>query len=367
MLSRPPSVVRPLRVALVGCGQIADAHLEEIRRIHSAHLVAVCDEYEDCAWQAAARFDVPSWFTDLGRLLDSVKVDVLHITTPPQSHLAIALAALEHGVHVYVEKPVALNAEDVRTMVGTAVRRDRLLCAGHDQLWDPGWIGFRSRIAKGEVGRVVHVDVFQRYDLSGPFGSRITADPDHWVRLLDGGLLQNAVPHSVYRLASFLPVAEEASVQAVWFHRGADFPTDLHALFRTAGVSAALTFVTGAAPSGSLIRVHGSAGTLELDFATQQIRAAHKSSMPALLERVSKPTADLRHALGDLMFAARRLARGDLRYFAGMGGLFAAFYDAVRAGAPPPVPYEDVVRATDLTDQLFAACHASDEVTCAPS
>ena len=57
-----------LRIALIGCGQIADAHLQEIRKIDSAEAVAVCDRHPDLARQAAARFGVPGVFDDLGRI-----------------------------------------------------------------------------------------------------------------------------------------------------------------------------------------------------------------------------------------------------------------------------------------------------------
>ena len=58
-----------LRIALVGCGQIADAHLQELRKIPTADVVAVCDRQIDLARQAAARFDVPSTFDDMIRMI----------------------------------------------------------------------------------------------------------------------------------------------------------------------------------------------------------------------------------------------------------------------------------------------------------
>ena len=90
-----------LRIALVGCGQIADAHLQEMRHVALAEPVAVCDRQIDLARQAAARFEVPRVFDDLGRMLAEARPDVLHVTTPPHTHLAIALQALGRGVHVY--------------------------------------------------------------------------------------------------------------------------------------------------------------------------------------------------------------------------------------------------------------------------
>ena len=128
-----------LRVALVGCGQIADAHLQEIPKTGCAEVVAVCDRQRDLAEQAAARFAVPGTFDDLGLMLESACPDVLHVATPPHTHAAIARRALEAGVHVYVEKPFTVDAAEAAAVLDAARRGGRLVCVGHDHLFDPAW------------------------------------------------------------------------------------------------------------------------------------------------------------------------------------------------------------------------------------
>src|SRR5439155_19465493 len=97
-----------LRVAIVGCGKIADAHAAQIRRMPQCDLVGVCDREELMARQLAERFGAKRCFVDLDDLLREATPDVVHITTPPQSHFDIARRCLEHGSHVYVEKPFTL-------------------------------------------------------------------------------------------------------------------------------------------------------------------------------------------------------------------------------------------------------------------
>src|SRR6516162_4438416 len=98
-----------LRVALVGCGQIADAHLGEIRKLPVAEVVAVCDRERDLASQAAARFQVAKVFDNLDEMLASTRPDVVHITTPPHTHKPVAIQVLRAGAHAYVEKPFAID------------------------------------------------------------------------------------------------------------------------------------------------------------------------------------------------------------------------------------------------------------------
>jgi predicted dehydrogenase len=97
-----------LRVAIVGCGKIADSHADQIRRIPGCEIVGVCDREPLMAKQLYERFPIKKYFSDLGQLLAEARPDVVHITTPPESHFGIAKLCLESGCHVYVEKPFTL-------------------------------------------------------------------------------------------------------------------------------------------------------------------------------------------------------------------------------------------------------------------
>ena len=84
-----------LKVAIVGCGKIADAHALQIQRIKGCEIVGVCDREPLMARQLYERFPVKKYFTDLTQLLSEAKPDVVHITTPPESHFGIAKLCLE--------------------------------------------------------------------------------------------------------------------------------------------------------------------------------------------------------------------------------------------------------------------------------
>ena len=82
-----------LKTAIVGCGKIADSHAAALKRIEGCEIVAVCDREELMARQLRERFAVPASFADVSALLRTARPDVVHITTPPQSHFAIAKQA----------------------------------------------------------------------------------------------------------------------------------------------------------------------------------------------------------------------------------------------------------------------------------
>lgn len=120
-----------MRVAIVGCGKIADQHVQAIHRIPESTVVAVCDREALMAGQLAARFGIPRQFTDVGQMLADATPDVVHITTPPQSHHDLGKQCLEAGSHVYLEKPFTVTAEQAQTLTGLAENRNLVVTAGH--------------------------------------------------------------------------------------------------------------------------------------------------------------------------------------------------------------------------------------------
>jgi len=121
-----------LRVAIIGCGKIADQHVLAIRRIAECTLVAVCDRELLMAKQLGERFGVPDCFFDAQQMLGIARPDVVHITTPPQSHFSLARECLELGSHVYLEKPFTITAVEARSLIQLARSRDLKITAGHN-------------------------------------------------------------------------------------------------------------------------------------------------------------------------------------------------------------------------------------------
>ena len=350
-----------LRIALVGCGQIADAHLLQLRRIAAARIVAVCDRYRDVARQAAARFDVAEVFDDLDAMLAATQPDIVHVTTPPQTHLAIAARCLEAGAHLYVEKPFARDLREARELIARADAAGRRVCLGLDQLFDPAWQECRAIVASGELGALVHVDVVQGYDLAGSFGSIVSADSSHWVHDLPGGLLQNAAPHAVARLADFF---DDEALRIVAFRQShaetATCATELRATVVGARMTGSMLFSSAIRPVQRRARLFGTQGSLEVDLESRTITKYAAASFPGALAKVELPFRSTLQAARHFGTNLRRLGRGQLQYFAGMHALFERFHDAVRGAAPMPVSHQQALRITALIDHVVAECRAAE-------
>src|ERR1019366_9874013 len=121
---------------LIGCGAISIQHVEAIKAVDGAELVAVESASTERARAAGERWGVP-WTTDLDELLARDDVDAVAICTPSGSHAEIAMAALRQGKHVVVEKPLALSVADADALIAAGRRADRLIATISQRRFEP--------------------------------------------------------------------------------------------------------------------------------------------------------------------------------------------------------------------------------------
>lgn len=109
-----------MRFAIVGVGDISRAYLTQSEVDPRVEWVGAAARSLDSAQRAAERHGIPAWFDDYEAMYDAVKPEVVVVATPTAQHLAPTLAALNRGIHVVCEKPMAGSFEDCRAMVQAA-------------------------------------------------------------------------------------------------------------------------------------------------------------------------------------------------------------------------------------------------------
>ena len=155
-----------MKAALIGAGQIARQHLACIKSLPGVELAAVCDLSAATAEAVAERSGASRWFTDHKAMLETVRPDVVHITTPPQGHFPLAKQCLEAGCHVYLEKPFTVTADETEELVQLATRADLKLTAGHNLQFTLEMLEMRTLVAAGFLGGApVHLESHFPYGL----------------------------------------------------------------------------------------------------------------------------------------------------------------------------------------------------------
>jgi predicted dehydrogenase len=354
---------RKTRVAIVGCGMIADQHADQLRYLPGCELVAACDTDELMARQLADRFGIPHVFTDAAEMLRTGGVDSVHITTPAQSHFSLGRLCLEAGCNVYIEKPFTANAAEADELLQMAGAGDRRITVGHNLQFSPEALRMRKLVHDGFLGGPpVHVECIQCYSHDDPtYGRPVLADPNHWVRRLPGSLLHNLVSHGVSKIAEFLeggsPKLLSISFSSPYLvqHDHADIVDEVRAVLRDdRGTTAFFLFTTQFGAASNELRLFGRAGNLVLDNTYRTVLRIRPSQHKSYLRYFLAPLAQAREQARNTFANVRQFARKDFQMDFGMRKLMELFYRAVREGGPDPISPAEIRRTARIMDAIFA-------------
>ncbi|MED5244365.1 Gfo/Idh/MocA family protein [Priestia sp. LL-8] len=143
-----------VKIGVIGCGSIAQhRHLPEYKTNEQVELVAVCDINTERANSVAQQYGVKA-YTNYEELLASGTVEAVSVCTPNYLHAPISVAALNSGVHVLCEKPMATSEEEAKAMIEAAKTNGKKLMIGHNQRFVASHQKARELIEKGEIGKI---------------------------------------------------------------------------------------------------------------------------------------------------------------------------------------------------------------------
>jgi predicted dehydrogenase len=349
-----------LNIGIVGCGKIADGHVEEIQKLGCARVLAVCDLEPILAEQLAVRYSVPHQYTDFDRMLSDHRLDVIHIATPPHSHLALAQKAAGAGCHVFLEKPLALNAAVGQSLIDSVRRCDRKMTINYWYNFEAPALALKEFVEAGKLGEPVHIESYYGYDLAGGFGHALLCDDRHWVHQLPGKLFQNIIDHAINKITPFLPDGPLEIIARAYRRRPPkDDRTDgvldeLRVMIFAGGISAYITFSSHARPVGHFMRVYGTKNTAHIDFALRTMSVEEKQNVPSALGRLLPPFRSTWQSLRQATHNARDFAGSRFQFFAGMSQLLSHFYESILHDTPVPIPYPEILRVSHIMDEISA-------------
>lgn len=337
------------RVAFVGAGQMARQHRRAVMGLQIPSVVVGVHDSTPGRGRAFAAAAGTQAYSSLDALLAEGRPDIVHVCTPPHSHVEVACAALDAGAHVYVEKPFALTARDARALLDLASSRRRIVCAGHQLLFDPAFQTLTKRVA--ELGAPLQVDshfAFRPVAVSTTRGSaRALA-----LQVLD------ILPHPLYSLIAVMEqsISDGERIDLAWVHAG---PTSLHAVLRAGDLIGRLSVSLRARPVASSISVTGTHGSLACDFVRSMVVGAANPGTEAL-EKVFTPMVEGAQLVSRTIGSTLRRLRSGIDY-PGLAELTGAFYRAVTQGGPPPVSGGHLIRVTEIFEALAARIEAAVE------
>jgi 2-alkyl-3-oxoalkanoate reductase len=327
---------RKRRVGIVGAGRIAPHHLDALRRVPTAIVTGVFDVVPEKA-HALAEPEGLAVASSLETLCEVA--DVVHVLTPPESHLEVASTALAHGCDLYVEKPLALDVADCERLRDAARAAGRRVNVGHSFLFDPQVRALVAAVESGAIGRVVSVDVLR----SSVYPSFAGGEVPPQVR--DPGFpFRDLGVHGLSLMEKLLGPIE--SVDASWESLGGD-PTlafdEWRALVRCERGLGNLQLSWNVRPIQSQVIVQGTKGVRRADLFLLFQASRRATPLPRPLERMVNALTDSLEPLVQAPRNAARLVATGGHAFEGLHELVRAFYESLERGAPPPVAIDEAI------------------------
>ena len=184
---------------VIGCGAIAREHLAVLAEFEHVDVAAVCDISPVRAEATAERYGIPRWYTDHEKLLADVRPDLVHITTPPAFHAAIAKDCLTSGLNVLCEKPLTVRYSEFIMLKQLAIRNNLILMENQQNRFHSSILRIHDLIASGRLGDVLEAQICISLNVTANGSLYTDQNAPHFALALPGGVIGDFLPHIAYQ------------------------------------------------------------------------------------------------------------------------------------------------------------------------
>lgn len=341
------------RAGMVGAGNICEFHVAAVKKLApDVELIGLTD-LDPARAQASAEKWATTAFADLDALV-AAGANVIHVLTPPAAHARVATAALERGCHVLIEKPIAEDAEEARTL-GALAREKRLVASvNHSLLYDPQVKRALDAVAAGALGQVVSVDILRGSEYPPYEGGPLPP----WYR--DAGYpFRDIGVHCLYLMQALLGPIE--GVEAEWSSLGGD-PNlafdEWRAMVRCARGLGQFQLTYNTRPLQSQLIIHGTRSVLRVDLFAMFHGKRSNTPLPKAAERLVNAFIDSIGPMIDVPKNVWKFVRKEVQAYQGLRDLVAEFYRRLATGQPPPVLVEDAAQVVHWVEKVARAADA---------
>lgn len=350
-----------LKVGIIGCGRIADQHATEIKKISGCEIVGVCDREELMAKQMYERFQAKDYFNDVQKLLEVANPDVVHITTPPQSHFELGRLCLEAGCHVFMEKPFTLNAVEAEKLINLSAKNKLKITVGHNAQFSHSVLQMRKLIHQGFLGGApVHMESIWCYPFTDPgYAKAILGDNNHWIRALPGRYLHDIISHGISRIAEFLKndnptvIAHGFVSPLLQSIKENDIIDELRVIISdNDNLTAYFTFSSQITPPIKQFRIYGPKNSLLVDNEHQTVIKV-TNNYKYYLNHFIPPLIDSKQYLANSINNIKKFIKKDFYFESGRRYLIESFYKSVSENAPLPISHREILLTSRIMDAIF--------------
>jgi predicted dehydrogenase len=256
-----------LNAAVIGVGVMGSSHVHDIATLHNTRLVAVCDILHERADAFASQFGVEAYY-DYHDLLKKPGLEAIVVSTPHYDHTPISIDALQRGIHVMVEKPVAVHAKDARKMIqayeDAKLRYPGLAFAAMFMCRTYGYyLKIKELIEHGELGKLVRAS----WIITDWFRTQAYYDNGGWRATWKGeggGVLLNQCPHNLDLYQWFFGMPQRITgIASIGKYHNIEVEDEVTGIFEHEnGMVGHFITTTGESPGTNHLEIAGDLGKL---------------------------------------------------------------------------------------------------------
>ena len=332
-----------LRIAVFGAGKMAMHHVKAIGLHASVRLVAVVDPVFAKGDHPLGKETGVELFTNPEDLLSSVKPDVVHVCTPPDTHAALARLALYNGAHVYMEKPFTLTERDADEIVSLAKEKGLIVCAGHQLLFESPTLRAAEHLPK--LGRILHVESYFSFK-----PVRYSRDGKTAISPLEQ--LVDILPHPVYLLLHFLkkkaPQTENlVEIRALEMKASGS----VHGILRCGDVIGSLNVTLEGRPIESYIKIVGTNGYLYADYVRGAVVILPGPGVSAISKIMNPYRQSWQTVSGTTRALFKRVFKKQKSY-PGLFEIIGHFHERIGSGLPDAEGDASIVETVAICEEV---------------
>lgn len=223
-----------IKWGIIGAGDVAEVKSgPAFQKAENSELLAVMRRNASKAEDFARRHGVPEWYDDAQRIIEHPEVNAVYIATPPSSHEAYAIRALQAGKHVYLEKPMATSLDACQRIVDEVATSSQKLSVAHYRRALPAFLKVKALLDEGAIGDIR----FAQIRILQPAQSKLIAQTEtNWrvaPEISGGGLFHDIAPHQLDLM--YIYFGDPVSISGHAFNQADLYPAEDI-------VSAAITF-----------------------------------------------------------------------------------------------------------------------------
>ncbi len=340
------------RAGMVGAGNICEFHVAAVKALPGVELIGVTDLDRAKAEEAAKKWGTTA-FATMDDLI-AAGANVIHVLTPPSAHGKVALAALEKGCHVLVEKPVTEDEAEALAIAKLAKQKGLTVSVNHSLLYDPQVRRALDAVQSGSLGNIVSVDILRGSEYPPFEGGKL---PPHYRGA--GYPFRDLGVHCLYLIQTLLGSIED--MDASWASLGGD-PNlafdEWRAVARCARGLGQFQLTWNTKPMQSQMIIHGTKGVLRVDLFAMFHGKRASTPLPKAAERLVNAFSDSIQPLVDVPVGVWKFVRKEVKSYQGLRDLVADFYRRLEAGEPPPVTVEDAAQIVHWVEKVARAADA---------